>query len=1221
MLLPRFPFRRGQILALRVGNDTADQIGAPHSRCSAQLGNGIGGGNRALAAHLIFQNHQVGNVVCGDIGAAVLGNLSQCFRQGHLPEPAAVGGKSVLGVSDGQLSQGYNLALLHTLQSSEKIRLLIGPNRHRLPGIGVAVVHPGFRDGESRTAAGAPLVGGRDGILGTIIVHGPIVFDCRAVFQRDTGFTGGIQVGIAIFVILGKIGNHPLPDSVPLRRDHPGGFSLRRFHRFIGGAVFGAPALQGERDGFHLGNLRIQNGTAPFFDERIIPNAGNGVGLLEPELLHSTGKVFLAQIFAGGDKLVAIQGEGSGAVVAVLNLKLGAGFIHHLDLLNHRLGHIIGKSVFIIDIDIELQIQGGDVLGEAGQGLRVLLVLTGQHLVGALLGGIHRQLLKRSVLIGDQNRHLNFGAVNISQVGGAPPDFADVDLSLFPMDIGNGSAVGRTIGQHIVGTCVDCLVIGGLHGFPDEIDIPAALLVIEGQLQILGQCRDGACSKGDGLLVLIFQRIGQKNVLIADRSIFTRDGFAVDHLGRLAVIEHLIDARVRAAFQRVTPQRHDGFGPLGRVVELVLPVLRGGKVRGACQALQDGAAVVAVQRVIAVVTGGVTVIGNIVARRRLLNNHIVVFLAVLVQPGQVVCRNAPGITAGGCHLQLGIRNRLIAAVPGTAAQLQRERRRVRGAPRLRITVIQPGDCGGKSRGLPIGEGIAGVIGGHHIPLRHILRHHRVFQGVASGVHAGQAAVDILPLGSVGSIEAGKRVDAQRFQGSSGQIRPLALFGSILQLKVSGTQRRTGRIVFVHPGNRKGVGAVLHVVDGGDGHRRIRRDGAGCRSVCCGGILRARNLILRFEFIARHRCLHSPEAEPHRDIQRSRLLIGGLHCSGKLGQLRLYPIGVFEGQLERELHFCLVAHHFGCKGQRLGFDLQLQGGDHLSRVRNGDGKAAVLIFIIGILLIHIHKNIVGGDGNGFAILQCQLFGHVGKLEAAAALAVMGQHEIERIAGQAVLGKARQLIGVALLILAVGNELDVLVKFQRTEKRSPIRSVLGFLVKGQVRADGKIFGLVLPLLQSESLRLHLELLRHTTEPRRFFRLTAGLGYLRLTAGFGYLRLGFLFQRRKGRDNRPFPFLIFLFLEQDCKFLRSVQPERQRQLSESFSLPGKAHCQRRAVSQLFQGALKSLRNPVVLRKLHIRQFCRQQQGEPVPRRHRTGLKPQGKTRLFRCIRALPE
>ena len=56
--------------------------------------------------------------------------------------------------------------------------------------------------------------------------------------------------------------------------------------------------------------------------------------------------------------------------------------LDHRDFLNDRIFHVIEQTVFIINIHIELQIQTGDILRKAGQGLGFCLLVTGQLVIG-----------------------------------------------------------------------------------------------------------------------------------------------------------------------------------------------------------------------------------------------------------------------------------------------------------------------------------------------------------------------------------------------------------------------------------------------------------------------------------------------------------------------------------------------------------------------------------------------------------------------------------------------------------------------------------------------------------------------------------------------------------------------------------------------------------------------------------------------------------------------
>ena len=91
----------------------------------------------------------------------------------------------------------------------------------------------------------------------------------------------------------------------------------------------------------------------------------------------------------------------------------------------------------------------------------------------------------------------------------------------------------------------------------------------------------------------------------------------------------------------------------------------------------------------------------------------------------------------------------------------------------------------------------------------------------------------------------------------------------------------------------------------------------------------------------------------------------------------------------------------------------------------------------------------------------MFRYIGDFKAAAALTVMGQHPIERIQRQIVLGPV--LHRLLFVVVRIGsNDFDFLIKLQGTEDAAPVESIYG-LVKLNVSLNGKGCGFRLGFIQ--------------------------------------------------------------------------------------------------------------------------------------------------------------
>ena len=387
-----------------------------------------------------------------------MGNLIFRICQTHLLEPdcSTSGREGVFGIANAvQHTQG-NIRILRNvfqrIQGTRNVRLPVDPNLYITPGFHVAVVPPALGDAEKDAAAAADVVRGPGEILCTVIGHGPTGISNghhSVVSFRDAGFRSGVQIGIALAVKLGKPLHHLLPGTSLLGRNLIGTHELRM------GACFGAEPVQVERNGSNLCNIRIRNGVVPLLGEGVIFLTGNGVGLQVLELPHSAGKGRTAVILGGCRIVVALQVEFSFCRVCFVNGDRdgGNGFaalFRQLDFPDDRMLHVVGTAVLVIDVHIELQILGRDVLREAGQSLRLGPVRLVQLVIGARGGGVHGYLLIIDdvvifVLHRHHQLHLDGDAPDVREIGGSMPEFGDIDLRLFPVGVGNRAAIGGTL--------------------------------------------------------------------------------------------------------------------------------------------------------------------------------------------------------------------------------------------------------------------------------------------------------------------------------------------------------------------------------------------------------------------------------------------------------------------------------------------------------------------------------------------------------------------------------------------------------------------------------------------------------------------------------------------------------------------------------------------------------------------------------------------------------
>ena len=160
---------------------------------------------------------------------------------------------------------------------------------------------------------------------------------------------------------------------------------------------------------------------------------------------------------------------------------------------------------------------------------------------------------------------------------------------------------------------IGCLIVVRVHRLTDKIDILPALFIIGRQCKVRWQILHCGTGKGDGFfIVLIFQMIRQKNVLIACFGCFP-----VDDLGSQVLIIHRINAGISAIRYRIAPQCHNDLGALGWLSQWILPNLCGSKRHVSRNALGHRSAIVTQRDVVSVVSGTVIIAGFVILNRRL----------------------------------------------------------------------------------------------------------------------------------------------------------------------------------------------------------------------------------------------------------------------------------------------------------------------------------------------------------------------------------------------------------------------------------------------------------------------------------------------------------------------------------------------------------------------------------------------------------------------------
>ena len=245
------------------------------------------------------------------------------------------------------------------------------------------------------------------------------------------------------------------------------------------------------------------------------------------------------------------------------------------------------------------------------------------------------------------------------------------------------------IARALVSTRIRNLIIIGIDGLPDKIDILPPLFIIGRELETLGQSWDRLIGKGYCFLRALIQRIRQKDILIRTVGVC----FPVDDLSGIASDVHPVNTSVAGTGDCIAPQGHRGVGAL--LLSIILPFLFGSKGHGTRKALGDGSAVVAPRGVAAEIAGTIVIVGRVVGNRCLgnlavfangaLHKDIVVFLIGIGIAGQALCRYAPGIIPVVLHGQRCI-NFFVSAVTGAAVQLQRQS--LRALPLL-VSAVQP----------------------------------------------------------------------------------------------------------------------------------------------------------------------------------------------------------------------------------------------------------------------------------------------------------------------------------------------------------------------------------------------------------------------------------------------------------------------------------------------------------------------------------------------------
>ena len=153
-----------------------------------------------------------------------------------------------------------------------------------------------------------------------------------------------------------------------------------------------------------------------------------------------------------------------------------------------------------------------------------------------------------------------------------------------------------------------------------------------------------------------------------------------------------------------------------------------------------------------------------------------------------------------------------------------------------------------------------------------------------------------------------------------------------------------------------------------------------------------------------------ELNTHRDLDPGGLCVRRVHGFGECGFLHCRAAGVGEGHVHGEGRFRLISHDVRIQRQLLGFDRKHQRGNRLRRAHVRYIKTAALI--IGQFGINCYG--ILGHLYYAAIFHCQVIGYVGNLEAAAALAVVGEQQIEVIPRQTILGRELHRVLLASFI---------------------------------------------------------------------------------------------------------------------------------------------------------------------------------------------------------------
>ena len=640
-----------------------------------------------------------------------------------------------------------------------------------------------------------------------------------AVYHGDANLGGVVLIGIALRVVFVKVLNQAGPRSAGTAFD---GIGFRQCHRC--GAVLCAAALKGK---IHLGDI----GKCPRID-RLIPDllqlvgsfAGNGVGL--PVL------VFLGP--AGGQHTL-IAGFRLKIVTIELEFPIRIGcnrssVLRENRLPNLRLLHVKQAAFFVIDIDVEALILRGNGAGKADDRLRGILVFAGQHRIGVFRRIVYRQFVVCPIGFLRQRRpdaHSDGSPRNDLQIGRAPPHLGNGDQRLFPADIGDGAAVGDSLG--LIAGILNLIVVG-VNRLPDEIDVGIALLVVGGQFEIFWQALHGGMIETDCFSIVAGQLILKQNIRIA---------VAVNHDSSLACLVRVIDA-LRLGF-RVPPQRHrrGRAGLAGRIA----PIFRCAEFSLPRSAQNNGTAVMAHIRIVGEV-GSVIVIVCLVACQITGYQIILVFAAIVVILGKIW--NFDGIAV---RMQRHDRIRL----PSFCLTVKGQRNLLWP---VRMIAVLPVNFRLEGKGFLVSNtgqpSVSVVCFRCGVAIQFFRFDPNIDGGMVLTDGSRQAAEDALP----------RRWVPRQLCGRVKRLPAVFAIGYSVQQSEVGCRKIGTADAVILPVHRKTVLPVLQIVQSGNRVVPVHFTGGGA-GICCLRTIRLYKRIGRGQFIARSRRLSNLKINSHR----------------------------------------------------------------------------------------------------------------------------------------------------------------------------------------------------------------------------------------------------------------------------------------------------------------------------------------------------------------------